>query len=67
MNTFAALIILNGYLATARRTLHERAGAPDAGMTTLETVVVTVGLLTIATLAIIAITAAVQRRISQIN
>ena len=68
MNTYAALVIINGYVASARRTVRARTG-PDRtlGSTTLEQVVITLGLITVATILILAITAAVQRRIDQIN
>jgi len=66
MNTIAAVIVLNGYLATAQRTIRQRTGDSGAG-TVLEQVVIAVGLLAVAILAVAAITVAVQRRIAQIN
>jgi heme/copper-type cytochrome/quinol oxidase subunit 2 len=67
MNTFAAVIVLSGYLAAAQRRFRERTGDPEAGLTTLEVAWLTVGLIVIAGLLVVAITAAVQRRINLIN
>ena len=66
MDTIAALIILRGYTATARRTTRERYGDNDVG-STLELVIIILGLIGVATLLVVAITAAVQRRVDQIN
>ena len=66
MNTIAVFIVLNGYLATAQRTIRQRTANSEAGIT-LEQVVISVGLLGLAILAIAAITVAVQRRIALIN
>ncbi|QTE30044.1 hypothetical protein [Pengzhenrongella sicca] len=68
MNTFAALIVLNGYLYTARRVIHERVSAGDreAG-NTLENVILVVGFVTLAIAAIAVITVAVNRRLNQIK
>ncbi len=72
MNTLAALIVLNGYVATARRTVRQHTGAPgsgasEAGASTLELVIIVLGLMAVATLLVVAITGAVQRRVDQIN
>jgi hypothetical protein len=67
MSTFTALVILNGYLAAARRTVRERLPDNDIGATTLELVIIILGLIAVATLLVVAITAAVQRRVDKIN
>ena len=67
MNTIATLIVLQGYLATARRSVRERYGGSDVGASTLELVIIILGLIAVATLLVVAITAAVQRRVDQIN
>jgi hypothetical protein len=67
MSTFTALVILNGYLAAARRTVRERLPGNDIGATTLELVIIILGLIAVATLLVVAITAAVQRRVDKIN
>lgn len=67
MNTFAALVILNGYMATLRREVRDRLGDNDVGASTLELVIIVLGLIAVATLLVVAITAAVQRRVDQIN
>ena len=67
MNTLAALIVLNGYVATARRTVRDRTGDHEAGASTLELVIIVLGLMAVATLLVVAITGAVQRRVDQIN
>jgi hypothetical protein len=67
VNTIAALIVLRGYAASVRRTVHERYGDNDIGATTLELVIIILGLIAVATMLVVAITAAVQRRVDQIN
>ncbi|HEY8722152.1 hypothetical protein [Pengzhenrongella sp.] len=69
MNCIAALIVLNGYLVTARRVVHERVSGqePEAGATTLENVILVVGFIGLAIAAVAVITAAVNRRLNQIN
>jgi len=70
-----AWILLTGYLATTRRLIGDRArnihtsadGAGDAGSNTLELVIIVLGLIAVATLLVVAITAAVTRRVNQIN
>ena len=66
MDTLVMLIFLNGYIATARRRVRDRAGG-DTGLTTLEIVIVTLGLMGVAALLVVAVTAAVQRRVDQIT
>lgn len=66
MNTLATLIILKGYIATTRRTIRSRLGN-DVGASTLELVIIILGLIAVATLLVVAITAAVQRRVDKIN
>jgi hypothetical protein len=67
MNTIAALIVLRGFIATARRTVRERYPDNDVGASTLELVIIVLGLIAVATILVVAITAAVQRRVDQIN
>ncbi len=67
MNAVATLIVLQGYLATVRRTAREHHGPPDAGASTLELVIIVLGLIAVAGILVVAITAAVQRRVDQIN
>lgn len=67
MNTIAALIVLRGFITTARRTVRERYADNDVGASTLELVIIVLGLIAVATLLVVAITAAVQRRVDQIN
>ena len=66
MPTLLAIAYLDALLttarATARRTVHN-----DVGATTLELVIIVLGLILVAGLLVAAITAAVQRRIAQIN
>lgn len=67
MHTFAALIILNGYITGARRRVREHVPDGELGATTLELVIITLGLIAVATLLVVALTAAVQRRVDQIT
>ncbi|MCB2175752.1 MAG: hypothetical protein KQH57_08085 [Actinomycetales bacterium] len=67
MSTIAALIVLRGFIATARRTARERYADNDVGASTLELVIIVLGLIAMATMLVVAITAAVQRRVDQIN
>ena len=67
MNTIAALIILRGIVATTGRSVRERYADNDVGASTLELVIIILGLIAVATLLVVAITAAVQRRVDQIN
>jgi len=66
VNTIATLIILKGYVATTRRTIRSRIGN-EVGASTLELVIIVLGLIAVATLLVVAITAAVQRRVDKIN
>ena len=67
MSTFVAVIVLQGYIAGARRWVHEHAPSGDIGASTLELVIIILGLIAVATLLVVAITAAVQRRVEQIT
>ncbi|MCB2178204.1 MAG: hypothetical protein KQH57_20540 [Actinomycetales bacterium] len=67
MHTIAALIIIDGYLLGARRWARTRTPLGDAGGVTLEAVIITLGLITVAGLLVFALTTAVQRRVDQIN
>jgi hypothetical protein len=67
VNTLAALIVLRGYAVATRRAVRERYGDNDVGASTLELVIIILGLIAVATLLVVAITAAVQRRVDQIN
>lgn len=67
MNTIAALIVLRGFMAAARRTVRERYPDGDVGASTLELVIIVLGLIAVATMLVVAITFAVQRRVDQIN
>ncbi|WP_028048826.1 hypothetical protein [Cellulomonas sp. URHD0024] len=66
MNTLVLLTLFNGYLAATRRAWRERA-EDDSGMTTLETVIITLVLIAVATAFGLALTAAIQRRTNQIT
>lgn len=67
MNALAALIILDGLLLTTRRTVRTRMAGNDIGASTLELVIIVLGLIAVATMLVVAITAAVQRRVDQIT
>ena len=67
MNTIAALIIVRGLVATTRRSVRQRYADNDVGASTLELVIIILGLIAVATMLVVAITAAVQRRVDQIN
>jgi hypothetical protein len=60
----AARILTAGHLARARRALRERG---QDGVSTLELVIIVLGLIAVATLLVTAITLAVTRRTDQIN
>jgi len=66
MSTFVAVIVLQGYIAGCRRWVREHAPTGDAG-SALELVIIILGLMAVATLLVVAITAAVQRRVDQIT
>ncbi|GGC14476.1 hypothetical protein GCM10010972_29740 [Cellulomonas carbonis] len=67
LQTIAALTVLQGYVTTARRAVRRRLGENDVGASTLELVIIVLGLIAVATLLVVAITAAVQRRVDQIT
>ena len=67
LHTLAALTVLQGYVTSARRAVRRRSGDDDVGASTLELVIIVLGLIAVATLLVIAITAAVQRRVDQIT
>lgn len=69
MNLYTALTLVSAYMTATRSTINRRihAGDGEAGATTLEVVMITLGLIAVATLFVVAITAAVQRRVDQIN
>ena len=62
----SALILLGGFSARGRRRLAARARG-DAGVSTLEMVIIALGLVAVATLLVTAITLAVTRRTDQIK
>lgn len=59
-----ARVLLAGHLARTRRTLR---GRGEDGVSTLELVIIVLGLIAVATLLVTAITLAVTRRTDQIN
>ncbi len=61
----AARVLLAGHLARTRRTLRQR--SVEDGVSTLELVIIVLGLIAVATLLVTAITLAVTRRTDQIN
>jgi hypothetical protein len=69
------LTLITGYTTTARRALHHRlttgtenrGWAAETGATTLELVIIVLGLIALATALVVALTTAVQRRTNQIN
>ena len=67
MSTLVAVIVLQGYIACCRRWVREHAPDGDLGASTLELVIIILGLIAVATLLVVAITAAVQRRVDQIT
>ena len=66
MPPLLALTYLQALVTTARGTVRRRMSG-DAGATTLELVIIVLGLIVVAGLLVAAITAAVQRRVDQIN
>jgi hypothetical protein len=66
MNTLVMLTFLNSYVTTTRHWIRDRAGE-DAGASTLELVIIILGLIAVAGVLVVAITAAVQRRVDQIT
>lgn len=66
MPTLLAIAYLNALLTTTRGATRRRVHN-EVGATTLELVIIVLGLILVAGLLVAAITAAVQRRIAQIN
>ncbi|WP_315092740.1 hypothetical protein [uncultured Cellulomonas sp.] len=66
MNTLVLLAYLNAYLTTARRHIREHV-RDETGASTLELVIIILGLIGVAGILVVAITAAVQRRVDQIT
>jgi len=66
MPALLALTYLQAVVTTARGAVRRRIH-DDAGATTLELVIIVVGLIAVAGILVAAITAAVQRRVDQIN
>ena len=66
MPSLLALTYLNALITTARVHARERVSS-DVGATTLELVIIVLGLVLVAGILVAAITAAVQRRVNQIN
>lgn len=67
MPTIVAIILVQGYVAGLTRGLRERVPRGDTGATTLEMVIIVLGLIAIATILVVALQVAVQRRVDQIN
>jgi len=62
------LTVVTGYATDARRAVHRRLGAlDDAGASTLELVIIILGLVTLAAALVVVLTVAVNRRLNQIN
>ena len=66
MPALLGLSYLSALVTTSRRCVRERV-ANETGATTLELVIIVLGLIAIAGILVAAITAAVQRRVNQIN
>ena len=66
MPTLIALAYLNAVIGTARTRARDRAH-DDLGASTLELVIIILGLIAVAGVLVVAITAAVQRRVDQIT
>ena len=66
MPTLLTLTYLHALVTTARTDLRRHVDS-DVGATTLELVIIVLGLIMVAGLLVAAITAAVQRRVNQIN
>ncbi|MDC7120559.1 hypothetical protein OMK64_03315 [Cellulomonas fimi] len=61
-----ALAYLDSLMTSAQARVRSRAGS-DAGASTLELVIIILGLIAVAGVLVVAITAAVQRRVDQIT
>ncbi len=66
MPPLLALTYLQALITSTRAGVRRRVSG-DAGATTLELVIIVLGLIVVAGLLVAAITAAVQRRVDQIN
>lgn len=66
MPVSVAFQVFLGYLASARRAARDVASS-DAGATTLEIVIIILGLIALAAALVAALTVAVNRRLDQIN
>jgi hypothetical protein len=66
MPNLFALAYLNALVTSTSTRLRNRLG-DDTGASTLELVIIVLGLIAVAGLLVVAITAAVQRRVNQIN
>ncbi|NUU15818.1 hypothetical protein HP550_00950 [Cellulomonas humilata] len=66
MDTLVMLTFLNGYITSARHRIRDHSGG-DAGASTLELVIIILGLIAVAGVLVVAVTAAVQRRVDQIT
>lgn len=66
MATLIAVAYVTALLDTARSRVKERVRT-DAGASTLELVIIILGLIAVAGVLVVAITAAVQRRVDQIT
>ena len=66
MPSLLTLTYLNALLTTTRLRVREHVSS-DVGATTLELVIIVLGLILVAGILVAAITAAVQRRVNQIN
>ncbi|HEY3545803.1 MAG TPA: hypothetical protein VGK17_06890 [Propionicimonas sp.] len=68
MDLTALMAIATGYLVRAHRTLRDRSGRlDDDGASTLELVIIILGLILLAAALVAALTLAVNRRLAQIN
>ena len=62
------LTVVTGYAASAHRAVRRRLGGLDeAGASTLELVIIILGLVTLAAALVVVLTVAVNRRLNQIN
>lgn len=66
MATFILLSYLNALVLTTRTRVRSRAHG-EVGASTLELVIIILGLIAVAGILVVAITAAVQRRVDQIE
>ncbi|GAA3819552.1 hypothetical protein [Cellulomonas soli] len=68
MPTLIALAYLDALLTTARHRVRDRDQVHhETGASTLELVIIILGLIAVAGVLVVALTAAVQRRVDQIN